>query len=65
MSEARLCPVCLGKGLVPNGFYNAIGVNSYSTTSTSPERCRSCGGSGYIVIYGRETAGLKNESKQG
>lgn len=36
------CPVCNGKGLVPNGFYLAIGTDTYSTSSTKPEECKSC-----------------------
>ena len=42
-----LCPVCLGKGLVPNGFYN-VGTNEYYSNNCSPETCRSCNGKGYI-----------------
>lgn len=42
-----LCPVCLGKGLVPNGFYNVGGITQYSS-NCSPEICRSCNGKGYI-----------------
>lgn len=42
-----LCPVCLGKGLVPNGFYNVGGITQYSS-NCSPEVCRSCNGKGYI-----------------
>lgn len=49
--SVEICPVCGGKGLVPNGFYTAIGTPYYSTTSTSPETCRSCGGKGYIETY--------------
>lgn len=42
------CPVCGGSGMVPNGFYNTVsGVGS--TSSISPEVCRSCSGSGYII----------------
>lgn len=49
--SVEICPVCGGKGLVPNGFYIAIGTPYYSTTSTAPETCRSCGGKGYIETY--------------
>lgn len=49
--SVEICPVCGGKGLVPVGFYTAIGTPYYSTTSTSPETCRSCGGKGYIETY--------------
>lgn len=44
------CPVCNGKGIVSNGFYTT--TNDYwSTTTTAPETCRSCGGKGYISSY--------------
>lgn len=49
--SVEICPVCGGKGLVPNGFYNAVGTSSYTTTNTSPETCRSCNGKGYIETY--------------
>lgn len=44
-----VCPVCGGKGIVPNGFYNSLN-NYWSTTSTTPEKCRTCDGTG--VIWG-------------
>lgn len=50
MSEVHICPVCGGKGIVPNGFYIAVGTPYYSTTSTAPETCRSCGGKGIIIV---------------
>ena len=51
--SAQVCPVCSGKGLVPNGFYDVSSNlgNIYKTTSTTPETCRSCGGKGYIIEY--------------
>lgn len=45
---ASLCPVCMGKGVVPNGFYTAVGVAEYTTTSLTPETCRSCDGKGIV-----------------
>lgn len=42
------CPVCEGKGLVPNGFYLAVGVTEYTTSSMTPETCRSCDGKGIV-----------------
>lgn len=48
MSEAIVCPVCQGRGEVPNGFYNYIGATT--TCHTAPEQCRSCNGHGYLVI---------------
>ena len=41
------CPVCGGNGKVPNGFYNQTG-GEWSTTSTTPEICRSCDGTGIV-----------------
>ena len=51
--SAQVCPVCGGKGLVPNGFYDVSSNlgSIYKTTSTTPETCRSCGGKGYIIEY--------------
>lgn len=43
------CPVCCGKGVVPNGFYRSVGDTIISST-TAPEICRSCGGKGYIEV---------------
>lgn len=53
--SAQVCPVCGGKGLVPNGFYDVDSSNlsnyRQKTTSASPETCRSCGGKGYIIEF--------------
>ena len=43
------CPVCNGNGLVPNGFYTQTSGH-WSTSSITPETCRSCGGTG--VVWG-------------
>jgi hypothetical protein len=43
------CPVCGGKGIVPNGFYSST-EETWSTTSVTPETCRSCSGSGIIIL---------------
>lgn len=37
------CPVCEGRGWVPNGFYGVV-----DCTSTANETCRSCNGAGII-----------------
>lgn len=43
MKKPFACPVCGGTQLVPHGFYDNInGGFPYSTTSTIPEKCRSC-----------------------
>jgi len=44
MKTPHRCPVCNGRGLVPNGFYSAF----QATSSTSPEQCKSCYGSGVL-----------------
>ena len=50
-----MCPVCCGNGLVPNGFYNTVsGLGS--TTSITPETCRSCNGTGVIFAAQQPTA---------
>lgn len=47
MSEAQRCPVCYGKGIVPNGFYNSEG-EYWMTSDMTPEKCRSCNGTGIV-----------------
>ena len=47
--EVRCCPVCGGNGIVSNGFYNHTG-NTWVTSTTAPEQCRSCNGKGYVEI---------------
>lgn len=36
------CPVCYGRGLVPHGFYYAIGSPTFTSNGGDPEPCRSC-----------------------
>lgn len=38
-----ICPVCLGRGAVPSGFYTGV-----SSTSAMPETCKACHGKGCI-----------------
>jgi len=47
--EVGCCPVCGGNGVVSNGFYNHTG-NTWVTSTTAPEQCRSCNGKGYVEI---------------
>lgn len=42
-TDPHCCPVCLGKMVVPNGFYLSVGQTS-TTSSASPEPCRTCDG---------------------
>ena len=55
------CPICNGTGKVPNGFYTAIGVNEYSSSSATPEVCRSCNGTG--IVSDKSCRGLGNDLK--
>lgn len=48
MQIPHRCPVCEGKGRAPNGFYAAIGVESWSTSDITPEQCRACAGTGVL-----------------
>lgn len=62
--SVEICPVCRGKGLVPVGFYTAVGTPYYSSTNTSPETCRSCGGKGYIETYAGDAVTHDQELKE-
>ncbi len=47
--KPHLCPVCNGKGIVPNGFYlYTTSELGYGNTSVTPEICRTCMGKGII-----------------
>ena len=48
--EVHQCPVCYGKGLVPQGFYDPHYWH-HGTTLLGQESCRSCGGKGYVTVY--------------
>lgn len=41
------CPVCKGKGIVPDGFYRSFGDTIISINGT-PEQCKSCKGTGVV-----------------
>lgn len=51
--EPHVCPVCGGRGFVPNGFYSTTNpYGNYQSTSTGAEICRACQGTG--VLWGKE-----------
>lgn len=45
--EYQKCPVCEGRGLLPHGFY--IPNEQFTSSNTTPEICKTCGGKGIIV----------------
>lgn len=45
--QPHCCPVCSGKGVVPNGFYNSTDT-SWSTSSITPDQCKPCKGTGIV-----------------
>ncbi len=49
------CPVCNGRGIVPNGWYSTT-EQSWTTTSTTPDQCRSCSGTGVLWEVERDAS---------
>ena len=43
---AQTCPVCNGRGWMPEEFYSGIS----NTTTTSRVTCKSCGGGGVVFV---------------
>ena len=52
------CPVCGGRGLVPQGFYTAVGVEYFTASGTAPETCKSCWGAGVLWVHMGQDAPL-------
>jgi len=48
MAHAERCPVCLGRGLVSDGFYDQC--SGHWSSIGYFETCRSCNGKGWIVV---------------
>ena len=48
--HAERCPVCYGRGFVQNGFYSST-ADTWLTSTTGVETCRSCMGKGYVEVY--------------
>jgi DnaJ-class molecular chaperone len=47
MRKPHVCPVCGGNGIVPNRFYVQTS-GAWVTTDITPEKCRTCDGTGVI-----------------
>jgi hypothetical protein len=48
-----VCPVCNGKQMVPEGFYQMQFAGD-DTTITAPEKCRTCYGAGVIEAFNKD-----------
>ena len=48
--QVQRCPVCMGKGLVPNNFYATTSGIGSTTQTYLPEKCRTCNGAGVIIL---------------
>ncbi len=44
--KPHTCPVCEGRGTVPCGFYSH--QEHFTSSSTSPETCKTCNGGGIL-----------------
>ena len=42
------CPVCNGRGVLPQGFYNTS--ERFASSSLADIQCRSCNGRGIIIL---------------
>lgn len=49
MSTPHKCPVCEGKGIVPNGFYLSLNTD-YMSSNAAAEQCRACTGTGIVYV---------------
>ena len=56
MSTPVKCPVCEGRGKVPNGFYNVNPTSVASNTDAEPETCKTCYGKG--ILWARDDKDL-------
>lgn len=45
--KPHICPICHGKGIVPNGFYSNT-KEIWTKEDIIPEKCRSCMGTGIL-----------------
>ena len=55
------CPVCGGRGLVPNGFYRQTS-GTWLTGDTAFDECRTCHGSG--IVWGEDITEVDFEDFQ-
>jgi RecJ-like exonuclease len=49
-TEVFVCPVCQGRGTVPDMFYSWPIVEATTSSSVTMAICRACNGKGYVVV---------------
>jgi len=49
-TEVFVCPVCQGRGTVPDMFYSWPIIEATTSSSVTMATCRSCNGKGYVVV---------------
>ena len=57
------CPICVGCGNVPGGFYNCVPGGTPTSCNTS-EICRACDGRGIIYEGGLKECETKEETEK-
>lgn len=61
---ATLCPVCIGRGIMPHGFFNNPAGQDFSSSSIEPDKCRPCGGLGIIYTQARHFPAAEAEGRK-
>lgn len=63
MSTPVKCPICEGRGKVPNGFYDLNSASASTSTDSAPEECRACQGTGLLWTWSGEIKPPKKKKK--
>lgn len=50
MYVIQTCPVCRGAGLVRQGFYTAVGQETFTSDHVGPDQCQTCDGKGILKV---------------
>ena len=53
-TEVFVCPVCQGRGTVPEVFYSQPITGVTTSNVVNRVTCRSCNGKGYVVVRSTE-----------
>jgi DnaJ-class molecular chaperone len=49
-TEVFVCPVCQGRGTLPEAFYLQTSTGATTGNTIIRVTCRSCSGKGYVVV---------------